>query len=99
MLFRSDRRTIVVDGKRVRVPQRGTMSDIRGADTLLVTLEVEDAVGTDTRRGLIERGENGRARDVPRPYFIQLKGRARITGRLGGVPLDEAGPSFFETYR
>ena len=94
-----DRRTIVIDGKRVRVPQRGTMSDIRGADTLLVTLEVDDAVGTDTRRGLIERGEHGRARDVPRPYFIQLKGRARITGRLGGVPLDVAGPSFFETYR
>ncbi len=94
-----DARRIVVDGKAVMVPQRGTMSDTRGADTLVVSLEVEDAVGSDTRRGLIERGESAVARDVPRPYFIQLKGTAHITGRLGGVRIDERGPSFFETYR
>ncbi|MBI3790453.1 MAG: hypothetical protein HY275_06210 [Gemmatimonadetes bacterium] len=94
-----DARTIQVDGRAVRVPQRGTMTDVRGADTLVVTLEVEDAVGTDTRRGLIERGDSQAARDVPRPYFIQLKGRATLRGRLGGVPLAATGPSFFETYR
>lgn len=94
-----DARSIMVDGKTVKVPQRGTMSDIRGADTLMVTLEVEDAVGSDTRRGLIDRGESAVARDVPRPYFIQLKGRAMITGRLGGVRVEASGPSFFETYR
>jgi hypothetical protein len=89
----------MVDGKPIRVPQRGTMTDVRGADTLVVELEVEDAVGTDTRRALVERGESSVARDVPRPYFIQLKGRSRITGRLGGVRVDARGPSFFETYR
>ncbi len=94
-----DARTIMVDGRAVRVPQRGTMTDVRGADTLMIALEVEDAVGTDTRRGLIERGESVAAREVPRPYFIQLKGTARLTGRLGGVRLDARGPSFFETYR
>ena len=94
-----DARTIVVDGQRVRVPQRGTMSDVRGADTLVIQLEVEDAVGTDTRRALVERGEGAGVRDVPRPYFIQLKGTAHITGRLGGVAVDARGPSFFETYR
>ena len=94
-----DARTIVVDGRSVRVPQRGSMTDIRGADTLIVTLEVEDAVGTDTRKGLVDRGESAVARDVPRPYFIQLKGTAHITGRLGGVRIEARGPSFFETYR
>ena len=94
-----DARTIIVDGRTVRVPQRGTMSDVRGADTLVVELEVEDAVGTDSRRGLIERGEAMAAREMPRPYFVQLKGRARLTGRLGGRVIDARGPSFFETYR
>ena len=75
------------------------MSDVRGADTLVVELEVEDAVGTDSRRGLIERGEAMAAREMPRPYFVQLKGRARLTGRLGGRVIDARGPSFFETYR
>jgi hypothetical protein len=94
-----DARTILVDGESVRVPQHGTMTDIRGSDTLMVALEVEDAVGTDTRKGLVDRGESAVARDVPRPYFIQLKGTAHITGRLGGARIDARGPSFFETYR
>jgi hypothetical protein len=34
-----------------------------------------------------------------RPYFIQMKGLATISGRVGGVPIDGRGAGFFETYR
>jgi hypothetical protein len=42
---------VVVGGRPVRVPARGVMEDVRGADTLRVELEVEDAAATDTRLG------------------------------------------------
>ena len=94
-----DGRTIVVVGRRVRVPSRGVMEDIRGRDTLRVELEVEDAAATDTRSAAVERGEEGSARRLARPWFIQMKGRARISGRVAGRPITGEGPGFFETYR
>ncbi len=94
-----DGRTIVVDGRRIRVPSRAVLADVRGDDTLRIELEVEDATGTDTRRPLVERGESMAARALPRPYFIQMKGRARISGRVGGSPVAGEGTGFFETYR
>jgi hypothetical protein len=33
------------------------------------------------------------------PYFIQMKGTARISGRIEGQPLVGTGTGFFETYR
>ncbi|HEX6058317.1 MAG TPA: hypothetical protein VFZ11_04810 [Gemmatimonadaceae bacterium] len=104
-LFRPDRivyddaRTIAVDGRPVRVPARAVMEDVRGGDTLRVELEIEDAVGTDTRASLVERGETMAARALRRPYFIQMKGIARLTGRLDGRPVVGTGTGFFETYR
>jgi hypothetical protein len=94
-----DGRLVTVDGRTVRVPSRGVMVDIRGEDTLRVELEVEDAAVTDTRQPLIERGETGAARALRRPYFVQMKGRARLSGRVAGVPLRGGGTGFFETYR
>ena len=94
-----DSRTIVVDGRAIRVPARAVLGDVRGGDTLLVELEIEDATGSDTRRPLIERGEVMAARRLPRPYFIQMKGIARLSGRVGGVPIRGEGTGFFETYR
>jgi hypothetical protein len=94
-----DGRDIVVDGRTVRVPSRGTLIDVRGADTLRVELEVEDATGSDTRRGLVERGQAEYARSLRRPYFIQMKGIARISGRVRGAPVRGEGTGFFETYR
>ena len=94
-----DGRDIVVDGRTVRVPSRGTLLDVRGADTVRIELEVEDATGTDTRRGLIERGQSELARALRRPYFIQMKGIARISGRVRGSALGGEGTGFFETYR
>jgi hypothetical protein len=94
-----DARTITVDGRTVRVPSRAVMEDVRGADTLRVELTIEDAVGTDTRAPLVERGETSGARVLRAPYFIQMKGIARLTGRLDGRPVNGTGTGFFETYR
>ena len=100
-----DGRVIRVGGRTVRVPTSGLVYDVRGEDTLRLELMVEDATGTDTREGwgaglpAPERGESAQARALARPYFIQMKGRARLSGRLGGQPLAGEGAGFFETYR
>ena len=94
-----DGRTIRVAGRDVRVPSRAVFADARGEDTLRVELTIEDAVGTDTREPQAERGETLAGRALRRPYFIQMKGMARISGRVGGVPVEGQGSGFFETYR
>jgi hypothetical protein len=83
----------------VRVPRTAELFDARGDDTLRVSLSVEDATVTDTRRPLIERGDYMNARRIARPFFIQMKGTARLDGRIGGQPLRAEGYGFFETYR
>jgi hypothetical protein len=95
----TDGRTITVDGHPLRVPSSARLADIRGADTLQVDLTVEDAVATDTRTPLIERGAAAAARRLVHPYFIQMKGRAQLSGRIDGIPLSGDGTGFFETYR
>ena len=94
-----DGRNILVDGRDVRVPSSAVLVDARGQDTIRVELTIEDAIGTDTRGSLIERGEAGVARMLRTPYFIQMKGRARVSGRVGGAPIQGEGHGFFETYR
>jgi hypothetical protein len=94
-----DARTVLVGGVPVRVPATGVMEDARNGDTLRVELVVEDATATDTRLGLVERGEAEYARRLRRPYFVQMKGLARVSGRLGGRPIGGEGAGFFETYR
>lgn len=95
----TDGRSLSVAGHTVRVPTRAVLMDIRGADTVRVDLEIEDASATDMRDVMAERGESGRARAIDRPYFIQMKGVARLSGRIDGAPLSGAGTGFFETYR
>jgi hypothetical protein len=104
-----DSRVIHVDGKEVRVPARASFADVRGPDTLRVDLRIEDAIGTDNRRpssdgnpfggSKVERGDPESSDDAVRPYFIQMKGEARISGRLGGDRISGTGTGFFETYR
>ena len=89
-----DSRTIRVGGREVRVPRRATMADVRGGDTIRIALDVEDAIGTDVRT-TAERG----GATTSRPYFVQMKGRATLGGRLGGRELSGRGYGFFETYR
>jgi hypothetical protein len=92
-------RAVVVDGRSVSVPTRAVMVDVRGGDTLRIDLAVEDASVTDTRLALVERGDALAARRLRRPYFIQMKGLARLGGRVGGKALVGEGTGFFETYR
>lgn len=95
----TDDRTLVVGGARIAVPSRGTMTDVRGGDTVAVELTVEEVAATDTRQGLVERGEADAARTLVTPWFLQLQGRVRVRGRVGGVALDVSGRGVFETYR
>lgn len=88
-----DARTVRIGGREVHVPARAVMTDARGSDTLRVELEIEDAVGSDVR------AEGRFRRAGARPYFIQMKGLARVSGRLGGARIAGEGTGFFETYR
>jgi hypothetical protein len=92
-------RTTVVGGRAIRTPAAAEMVDVRGPDTLRLTLHIEDASATDTRTAMVERGEALAARRLARPYFVQMKGTATIGGRIRGTPLTGTGAGFFETYR
>lgn len=89
-----DARTITVNGRRIRVPARATMADARGGDTVIVELTIDDAIASDAPL-LMEDRDSASAT----PYFIQMKGRARLRGVVAGRRVDAAGVGFFETYR
>ncbi len=95
----TDGRTTMIGGQSIRVPSTATMFDARGDDTLRVELSIEDATATDTRTPQVERGDALAARKLPRPYFVQMKGTMRISGRVAGRSLAGEGAGFFETYR
>jgi hypothetical protein len=84
-----DTRTVSIDGKQIKAPSRAVFADVRGNDTLRVELDIEDAIASSTR---FTPGEKT-------PYFIQMKGTATISGRIGGDALSGTGTGFFETYR
>jgi hypothetical protein len=87
-----DGRTTVVNGRDIRVPSRAVFADVRGADTLRVELAIEDAIATEMRQSAQQPALGG-------PYFIQMKGTASLSGRLGGDAISGKGTGFFETYR
>ena len=93
-----DTRLVPVGSRAVRAPARATLAAIRGADTLRVDIEIEDAVATDMRSSVIGRGD-ARADALTTPYFIQMMGAARLRGRVGGDVVFGEGKGFFETYR
>ncbi len=97
-----DGRAIRTGSTTLQVPSRAMLYDIRGDDTLRLDLSIEDAIATDTRpQSSAKEGERGDplGSAKARPYFIQMKGTARISGRLEGIPLTGTGTGFFETYR
>jgi len=94
-----DARVARVNGRTIAVPSTATMVDVRGQDTLRVELAIEDATATDTRRPAVERGETLANRALAHPYFVQMKGLMRLSGRVAGRPLVGEGAGFFETYR
>ncbi|GAB1344371.1 hypothetical protein [Gemmatimonas sp.] len=94
-----DSRTVVTATGPLRVPASAVLMDVREADTLRLDLAIDDAVATDTRLGLAERGEGDYARGLARPWFIQMAGEATLSGRVRGKVLSGRGRGFFETYR
>jgi hypothetical protein len=94
-----DGRRVRVGGETIEVPAQATMIDARGDDTLRIDLTIDDATATDTRVPGAERGEGLAGRRLAKPFFVQMKGEMRISGRLGGRPLSGVGRGFFETYR
>jgi hypothetical protein len=94
-----DGRTTIVNGVPIRTPSSAEIVDVRGDDTLRIALTIEDATATDTRTPSVERGEALTGRHLARPYFVQMKGTATISGRIRGTPLTGSGAGFFETYR
>jgi hypothetical protein len=97
-------REIAYDDRRVvRGPGHGPFEarlyDTRGSDTLDLLLSIDDVVASDTRLGLAERGEGEYARRLNTPWFLQMKGRARLRGSVSGSALAGSGVGFFETYR
>jgi hypothetical protein len=92
-------RIVSVDGRSVLTPTRARMLDIRGDDTVRIELEIEDASATDTRRSASAPGDPLGGRGLARPYFVQMKGLARLSGRIDGRVVAGEGSGFFETYR
>jgi hypothetical protein len=90
----TDGRTVIVDGRAVRVPSRAVMQDVRGSDAVTIELDIDDAAATDTRRS-----DAGRPGSTGGRYFVQLKGSARLSGKIGRRALSGTGQGFFETYR
>jgi hypothetical protein len=95
----SGERNVRVGTSTISAPSRATLVDFRGDDTLRVELVIEDASATDTRRAATGPGDPLAARGLRRPYFIQMKGVARLGGRIDGRILSGSGAGFFETYR
>ena len=99
-----DGRTLRVGSAQIRVPSHASFEDAHGNDTLRVDITIEDAIATDTRprrstkQGQEERGDP-LGSEKARPYFVQMKGTGRISGRLGGQVISGVGAGFFETYR
>lgn len=86
--------TASVSGRRIRVPTRAVMRDARGDDSIVLELDIEDAAATDVRKGTSQK--IGR---ISRTWFVQMKGIARLQGRINGRAIAGAGQGFFETYR
>ncbi|MEX2109022.1 MAG: hypothetical protein WD802_00265 [Gemmatimonadaceae bacterium] len=98
-----DGRMARAGARSVAVPSRAVLFDERDGDTLRIELTIEDAIATDTRlqtREVLGAGSDQLSiGETKNPYFIQMKGTARISGRLDGERVDGAGIGFFETFR
>ncbi len=93
--------TARIGSRSIAVPSRAVLFDERDGDTLRIDLSIEDAIATDTRaqrREVLGTG-GANAIETTTPYFIQMKGTASVSGRLGGERISGSGTGFFETFR
>lgn len=97
----TDARVVQTSDGPINVPSSAELFDARDGDTLRLSLNIDDAVATDTRGARAGRGEGNEnaSRALRRPWFVQMAGEATIAGRVRGVPLSGRGRGFFETYR
>ena len=70
----NDARAVQTAKGALMVPATAELFDVRGTDTLRLSLTVDDAVATDTRIGLVERGDSESARALRRPWLVRPSG-------------------------
>jgi hypothetical protein len=68
-------------------PERFQLLATRGADTVHLQVEVDHALATEMEATSFRR------------YFLQMRGRFHLEGRLAGTMIADSGSGFFETYR
>lgn len=73
--------------QNAEAPARFSLRAGRGADSVLLTAEIEHALATEMSASAFRR------------LFFQMRGRFAFDGRLGGVAVSDTGRGFFETYR
>ncbi|MGE5092950.1 MAG: hypothetical protein ACM3OH_12355, partial [Bacillota bacterium] len=70
----------------VRAPAAFELDAARETDTLRLNVGVEDAHGSMSASAGFRR------------YFLQMRGRFTLAGRLAGGAVQDSGSGFFETY-
>jgi hypothetical protein len=70
----------------VRAPAAFELDAARETDTLRLNVGVEDAHGSMSGTAGFRR------------YFLQMRGRFTLAGRMGGAAVHDSGSGFFETY-
>jgi hypothetical protein len=68
-------------------PERLRLLATRGADSVRLQVQVDHALATEMEATSFRR------------YFLQMRGRFRLEGRLAGETIADSGSGFFETYR
>jgi hypothetical protein len=70
----------------VSAPSAFALTALREADTVDLAVNVGDALASETAAADFRR------------FFLQMRGRFTLRGKLGGVPVADSGMGFFETY-
>jgi hypothetical protein len=70
----------------VPAPAEFVLTATRDADTVSLRVAVEDALGSVSAAAEFRR------------YFLQMRGRFTLEGRLAGAAVRDSGRGFFETY-
>jgi hypothetical protein len=68
-------------------PERFRLLATRGADSVRLEVEADHALATEMEATSFRR------------YFLQMRGRFRLEGKLAGNTIADSGSGFFETYR
>jgi hypothetical protein len=68
-------------------PERFRLLATRGADSVRLVVEADHALATEMEATSFRR------------YFLQMRGRFRLEGKLAGKTIADSGSGFFETYR